>query len=297
MQRRRGVRLALIAAAGLLVAGVAVYGAGATRTAKVTVIGIATPEKANDYSWNQQGVAGARNAAKAVGAKLQIADGVGYTNTESVLRQLTQHGANLVIAHAGGYATVARRLAQQLKVPILSTGLPGKGLRGVYGDYETHQEAVAYLAGVMAASMTKTGKLGSLRSAAGVPDFLRLAGGFIAGARSVNPKIQIFDAEIGPAGFADVAGGKRIARSQIAQGADILIGTGDGSTFGYLQAVETAKAPARRRRSGLSTSSATRRRSTRSTCSSPRSSRTSHNSSRRPPKTSLAAPSVRTTTN
>jgi basic membrane protein A and related proteins len=244
MQRQHRARLALVGAAALIAAGVAAYGVGAMRTAKVGVIGIAAPEKANDYGWNQQGVAGARSAAKAVGAKLLVSDGIGYTNTDSVLRQLAQHGANLVIAHAGGYATVARRLAQQLKVPMLSTGLPGKGIRGVYADYETKQETVAYLAGVMAASMTKTGTLGSLRSAANVPDFLRLAGGFVAGARSVNPKIKIIDTEIGAASFSDVAGGKRLAQSEIAQGADILIGTGDGSSFGYLQAVETAKPPA-----------------------------------------------------
>ena len=47
---------------------------------------------------------------------------------------------------------------------------------------------------------------------------------------------------IGPAAYADAAGGKRVTESVIAAGADIVFGQGDGSTFGMLQAVETVPA-------------------------------------------------------
>ncbi len=66
-------------------------------------------------------------------------------------------------------------------------------------------------------------------------------------------------ARIGQAVYADAAGGKRITSTVIAAGADVVFGMGDGSSFGMLQAVETAKAPPGARRSGSSTSSATRR--------------------------------------
>jgi simple sugar transport system substrate-binding protein len=47
---------------------------------------------------------------------------------------------------------------------------------------------------------------------------------------------------IGPAAYADAAGGRRVTEQVIAAGADIVFGQGDGSSFGMIQAVETKKA-------------------------------------------------------
>jgi simple sugar transport system substrate-binding protein len=47
-------------------------------------------------------------------------------------------------------------------------------------------------------------------------------------------------AEISSAGYDDAAGGKRVATSMIAGGADVIFAMGDGASFGYLQAIETA---------------------------------------------------------
>ncbi len=71
-----------------------------------------------------------------------------------------------------------------------------------------------------------------------------MAGGFAAGAKSVNPDLKFRFAQIGQAAYADSAGGKRVTAQVIAAGADVVFGMGDGASFGMLQAVETAKAPA-----------------------------------------------------
>ncbi len=89
-----------------------------------------------------------------------------------------------------------------------------------------------------------------------------MEGGYIAGARSVNPKITIKIAQIGPASYDDSAGGKRVATSVIATGADVIFAMGDDASFGYLQAISTAQG--RATRSGTSATSATSPRSTRS---------------------------------
>jgi len=47
---------------------------------------------------------------------------------------------------------------------------------------------------------------------------------------------------IGEAAYADAAGGKRNAQDQIAVGADVIFGMGDGASFGMLQACATKKA-------------------------------------------------------
>ncbi len=60
---------AALVAVGLVVGGAAFAGT-AHRTATVTQVAIATPAKANDYGWNQQGVNAAKAAAASAHAKL-----------------------------------------------------------------------------------------------------------------------------------------------------------------------------------------------------------------------------------
>ena len=68
-----------------------------------------------------------------------------------------------------------------------------------------------------------------------------MSGGFAAGVRSIDKTSKIIFATDRPAAYDDAAGGKRVATQVIAQGADVIFDMGDGASFGYLQAVETAK--------------------------------------------------------
>jgi basic membrane protein A and related proteins len=209
----------------------------------VAKIGIAAPEKANDYGWNQQGVESAQRAATAAGAEIEVADGIGYDNVEPVLRRLAQSDSKLIIAQASGYNTIAPKVATQFKVPTIVFDAPDARQDGVVADVETSSQQGAYLAGILAAKTTKTGTLGIVISAADT-NWYKQAGGFAAGARSVDPKTKFRFAQIGQAGYADSAGGKRVTSQVIAAGADVVFGMGDGSSFGVLQAVETPKPPA-----------------------------------------------------
>jgi len=213
--------------------------ASVTKAQKVTQIAIATPEKANDYGWNQQGVRAARSVAQSAGAKAVIDAGVGYDNTESVLRRLATGGASFIIAQASGYSTIAPRIAQQYKVPTICYDTPTNLIKNYMSDIETKSQQGSYLAGVLAAEKTKTNKLAIVISAADV-NWFKQSGGFIAGARSVRPHVTFVFLQIGPAAYDDAAGGKRVASTAIASGADVIFGMGDGASFGYLQAAETA---------------------------------------------------------
>jgi len=238
MVRRLGVRM-VAALTALAAVGVAAGVAVAARSGKVTTIAIATPAKANDYGWNQMGVNGAKAAAAANGAKLTVNDGIGYDNTEAVLRRLAQSGAGFVIAQASGYNTVAPKIAQQYKVPMISYDNPKNLVKGYMSDIETSSQDGAYLAGILAARSTKTGTLGIVISAADT-NWYKQAGGFAAGARSVKPDVKFLFATVGQAAYDDAAAGKRVAQSVINGGADVFFGMGDGASFGYLQAAETA---------------------------------------------------------
>ncbi len=209
----------------------------------VLKMAIIAPEKGNDFGWNQQGVDGAKAAAAAVGATIEVADGAGYDDPGPILRQLADGGAQFIVAQASGYNTAAPQFAAETGIPVIVYDAPDATKAGLVADVLTNAQEGAYLAGVLAASMSKTGTLGMVISA-DTPSWHKANGGFVAGAKSVNPAIKFLQAQIGPAGYADAEGGKRVTETVIAGGADIVFGQGDGASFGMLQAVETATPPA-----------------------------------------------------
>jgi basic membrane protein A len=241
----RGLKVGWLTAFLLVVVGALVATTvSAAPAAKVNTVGFASPEKPNDYGWNQQGYISTQNAARATGAKVLASTGIGYENVEPSLRRLAQRGANLIIAHASGYNTVAPKVAQQFNVPVVVWDAPASAIKkGLVSSVSTAAQQGAYLAGVLAAQVTKTGTLGIVVSASDA-NWFKQSGGFVQGARSVKPDLKFRYARIGQASYADAAGGKRITQQVIAAGADIVFGMGDGASFGMLQAVQTAKAPA-----------------------------------------------------
>ena len=211
----------------------------ASASSKVKTIAIATPAKTNDYGWNAQGVAGAKSAASSVGASVNVTSDIGYDKTPTVLRQIALNKPQLIIAHASGYDTAAQRIGQQYKIPTVTYDIPTMKSPGAVSNITTESQQASYLAGILAAHKTKTGKVGIIISASD-SNWFKMAGGFAAGVHSVNPKTKIAFAEISSAGYDDSAGGKRVATSMIASGADVILTMGDGASFGYLQAIETA---------------------------------------------------------
>ena len=93
----------------------------------------------------------------------------------------------------------------------------------------------SYLAGVLAASMTKTGTLGFLggMDGAGINDFLI---GYIEGAQSVNPDIKVISGYVGS--YADSPKCKEMALAQYNQGADFVFTAAGASGIGTLEAAK-----------------------------------------------------------
>ncbi len=212
---------------------------------KVTKIAVITPEKANDFGWNQQAVECAQAAAEAAGAECIVQDGAGYGDITPILNQVAGEGPQLVFPWASGYNTVAPQVAQELQLPVVvcDAGGDSANIPGLVNDMETESQNGAYLAGILAARTTKTGTVAIVASAEDL-NWSKMAGGLIAGARSVTPGISILHVQIGQAAYADAAGGKRVTASAISSGADVVFGMGDGASFGMMQACETATPPA-----------------------------------------------------
>ena len=210
--------------------------------AEVKSIAVLTPEDPTDYGWNQQGFDAAKAVAEKYGLEFIPATGLGYGDVRPTLRELAGDGASLMIAHASGYNTAAPEIAEETGVPVSIVDRPDANKPGLVADSTLSGHEGAYLAGMMAAKMTTTGTVGIVTSGE-PPSWNSQSAAFAQGAKAAKSDIKIIYAVIGPAAYADAAGGRRVTETVIGAGADIVFGQGDGASFGMLQAVETTKAP------------------------------------------------------
>jgi len=232
------LRRAAIGALGL--AALASVAAG-VQAAEVKKLAILVPEQGTDYGWNQQGVDAAKAVAEKYGLEFLPAEGLGYGDVRPTLRELAEEGASLMIAHASGYNTAAPEIAEETGVPVAIVDRPDALQKGKVADYTLSGHEGAYLAGMLAAKMSRTGTVGIVVSGE-PPSWNSQSAGFALGAKAAKADIKIVYAVIGPAAYADAAGGRRVTEQVIAAGADIVFGQGNGSSFGMIQAVETTKA-------------------------------------------------------
>ena len=235
---RKNIQLAMSALISLIFSLGLIQGSLA---GDLKAIAVLVPEQGTDYGWNQQGVDAARAVAEKHGLEFMPAEGLGYGDVRPTLRELAEDGAGLMIAHASGYNTAAPEIAKETGVPVAIVDTPEGLVPGLIADYTLSGHDGAYLAGVLAAKMTRTGSVGIVVSGE-PPSWNSQSAGFAQGVKAGNSGVKIIYAVIGPAAYGDAAGGRRVTGSVISAGADIIFGQGNGSSFGMIQAVETTTA-------------------------------------------------------
>ena len=216
-------------------------GAGVSASAvELHALAIMMPEEPTDYGWNQQGFEAAKTVAAKYHLKFMPATGLGYGDVHAQLRELADDGASLIIAHAAGYNTAAPEIGAEKHVPVAIVDRPKDSKPGAVADYTLSGHQGAYLAGVLAAKTTATKVVGIVVTGE-PPSWNSQSAAFAHGVHATDPALRIVYAVIGPAAYADAAGGRRVTESVIGAGADVIFGQGDGASFGMLQAVETRK--------------------------------------------------------
>ena len=205
------------------------------------LVGLALPEAGTDKGWNEQGKVGLEIVARKYGFKIELAEALGYGDIKPILRDMVRKGCELIICHASGYQTVAPEIARETGVKVTTVENHQAVTPGLISDIDTQPQGGCYLAGWLAGKMTRTNIVGIVASAE-PPTWNRMSAGFAQGLKASNPNSQLLYSVIGEAAYADAAGGKRNAQDQIAVGADVIFGLGDGASFGMLQACSTKKA-------------------------------------------------------
>jgi basic membrane protein A len=202
--------------------------------------------RVNDRSFNQSAWEGVLKAQADLGL---TDDDVKYIETQDAkdyadnMAQFIDAGYNVIVTvgFALGDATIQ---AAKNNPDILFIGVDqfqGETLPNLAGLI-FHEDQSGYLAGVLAASMTKSGTIAAVLGTDLVPPVVAFNEGYIAGAKSVNPDINIISTyhpgEISQA-FVDPEWGAATARQAIDQGADVVFGAGGITGNGALQEVAT----------------------------------------------------------
>ncbi|MCA9880942.1 MAG: BMP family protein [Thermomicrobiales bacterium] len=205
--------------------------------ADISQLALVTPGSRTNQGWDQQGADAADAVAKELGISSVVAENGGYDDITPILRDLQAGGAGLIICHASGYQTVCPEFAQETNVPVAVIENPNAITPGLVSDIETQAQEVAYLAGVLAAKESKSGTIGIVVSGE-PPTWNYMTVGFAEGVKATNPDAKLLYSVIGEAAYDDAAGAKRVTEQEIAAGADVIFGMGDGASFGMLQAIE-----------------------------------------------------------
>ena len=144
---------------------------------------------------------------------------ISNTDYIRVLREYAESGVALIVGEAFGISKDVRKVAEDYpKVAFLM----GDSF-GPYGSnmsvFENYIHYPCYLMGMVAASMSKSGKIGMV---GGYPigEVNRLFNAFMAGAREVNPAVEFKVSFIGS--WYDPPKAKEFAFAQIEAGVDVL---------------------------------------------------------------------------
>lgn len=150
-------------------------------------------------------------------------------------------GYDLIFAHGFEYQDAALRAGGQFPETTIVVSGGGRITENVI-PLIFRLEQGSYLAGMMAAGMSASGVVGMVGGVE-IPPVQGTFRAFEAGARAVNPDVEILETFIG--NWDDVAAAKEAAVAQLGRGADVLIHNVDAASFGVFQAVREAVADGR----------------------------------------------------
>lgn len=202
-------------------------------------VALLTPGPISDQSWNGGAYQGLMRIRDSLGASVSHIQTKTPAEFEEQFRQYGAQGFDLVFGHGFEFQDAAKRVGPDFPktVYITTSGATiGKNVAGIEFAFAD----AAYLAGLIAGTMTKTNVLGVIGGTE-LPPVKESFEAFALGARAANSKVVVLTSYIG--NWDDVSAGKEQALAHIARHADILFQNADAAGLGVFQAArETKKA-------------------------------------------------------
>jgi basic membrane protein A and related proteins len=195
-------------------------------------VALLTPGPISDQSWNGGAYQGLLRIRDSLGADISHVQTKTPADFEENFREYGARGFDLVFGHGFEFQDAAKRVAPQFPGTIYVTtsgSTSGPNIAGISFSFSD----ASYLAGMLAAGMSKSGVFGVVGGTE-LPPVKESFVAFERGAKSVNPRARVLTAFIG--NWDDVSAGKEQALAQIAQGADVIFQNADAAGLGVFQA-------------------------------------------------------------
>jgi len=243
MEIRRALRFSTLAALFTVVAvgcrpDRASHDSAGTSGKSAFRVALLTPGPVSDQSWNGGAYQGLLWIRDSLGAQISHVQTKTPAEFEDNFRQYGTQGYDLVFGHGFEFQDAARRVAPEFPRTLYVTtsgSTSGPNLAGMTFGFAD----ASYLAGVLAASVTKTKKIATLGGTA-LPPVVESFRAFEQGARATDPSIRVVTSYIG--NWDDVSAGKEQALAQIAQGVDVIFQNADAAGLGVFQAARERNA-------------------------------------------------------
>lgn len=209
--------------------------AASTPAGKQGRLAVVLPGLPNDQSWDQAAYEAAQ-ALKAKGVEVAIAESVSPADAPRILRQFADAGYTTIIAHSFNFQDAVFQVAKDY--PNINFAWAGgiKKTGSNVADYDQPFYQGAYMVGLVAAKLSKTGKLGAIYGF-DIPVCHAMGEAMLAGAKTTRPNVQLVASAAGD--WYDPTKAREAAIAQADTGVDFWIGCGIGPVLGAIQAANT----------------------------------------------------------
>jgi basic membrane protein A len=191
-----------------------------------------------DKSFNEAAYNGMEKWKKETGKTYLEFEVSNESQREQAVRRMAEKGASPIIAMSFSQASAIEKVAKEfpkLQFAIIDDVVKLPNVQSfVFKEHEG-----SFLVGLMAASASKTGKVGFV-GGMDIPLIRKFQCGYEQGAKFANPKAEVFANMTGTTGAAwnDPARGGELAKAQFSKGADVVFAAAGGTGIGVYQAAK-----------------------------------------------------------
>jgi basic membrane lipoprotein Med (substrate-binding protein (PBP1-ABC) superfamily) len=237
----RAVRLLLLLSFSLSIAvgaiATPVVLAQSAPAAKPFKVALLSPGPVSDAGWNALAYEGLLAIRDQLGAEVSQIQTKTPAEFEEGFRDFARRGYQLVFGHGFEFQDAAAAVSPDFPDTVFIT-TSGNTVRKNVAPIRFLLEEATYLEGVLAASMSKSGKAGVIGGME-IPSVKSTIIAFEAGAKSVRPDFRVVSTYVG--NWEDVGAAKSAALALVQQGSDFLFHNADAAGLGVFQAAQQSK--------------------------------------------------------
>jgi len=195
-------------------------------------VALLTPGPVSDAGWNAAAFNGLQEIKRDLHADTALVQTQSPADFEESLRDFAARGFDIIFAHGFEYTDAALKVGSLFpKTWFIVTS--GSGSSTNVASLTFRIEEAAYVEGVIAGGMTKTGIVGAIGGIE-LPSIRLTFQGFKRGFQSMRPQGRVLISYAGS--FEDVGAAKEAALAQVSRGADLLFHNADAAGLGVFQA-------------------------------------------------------------